>query len=175
MQYDVEINGRTRQVAIRRVGEVFNAVVDGRSFEVDAARIDPLTLSLVVRPSSGAAASNCSFEVTIVPDPVSGQLAIRVGSATVLVRRNGRRKSGARDEGATAAVGPQRVMAPMPGKIVRVLVQSGETVRARQPLVVVEAMKMENELRAFRNGTVAEVLAREGQSVEAGTLLVVIQ
>ena len=61
------------------------------------------------------------------------------------------------------------------GKIVRVLVQSGETVRARQPLVVVEAMKMENELRAGRDGTVAEVHAAEGQSVDAGALLVLVQ
>jgi biotin carboxyl carrier protein len=63
----------------------------------------------------------------------------------------------------------------MPGKVVRVLVKSGDLVRARQPLVVVEAMKMENELRAQRDGTVADVQAREGQSVDAGALLVVVQ
>jgi biotin carboxyl carrier protein len=63
----------------------------------------------------------------------------------------------------------------MPGKIVRVFVRPGDTVTARQPLVVVEAMKMENELRAGRAGTVAEVHAREGASVEAGALLIVIQ
>ena len=62
----------------------------------------------------------------------------------------------------------------MPGKIVRVLARAGEAVRAREGLVVVEAMKMENELRADRDGTVAEVHAREGQLVEAGALLVVI-
>jgi biotin carboxyl carrier protein len=63
----------------------------------------------------------------------------------------------------------------MPGKVVRVLVATGDTVRARQPVVVVEAMKMENELRASRGGTVAEVHARQGMSVDAGALLVVIQ
>ena len=63
----------------------------------------------------------------------------------------------------------------MPGKVVRVLVKAGDAVRARQPVVVVEAMKMENELRADREGTVAEIHAREGVSVEAGALLVVIQ
>jgi biotin carboxyl carrier protein len=63
----------------------------------------------------------------------------------------------------------------MPGKIVRVLVDPGDVVAARQPLVVVEAMKMENELRAVRAGKVAEMHAREGQSVDAGALLVVIQ
>jgi biotin carboxyl carrier protein len=62
----------------------------------------------------------------------------------------------------------------MPGKIVRVLVRAGEAVRARQPLVVVEAMKMENELRAVRDGIVADVPVAAGQSVDAGTLLAVI-
>jgi len=56
-----------------------------------------------------------------------------------------------------------------------VLVRSGDTVVARQPLVVVEAMKMENELRAGRDGAVTEVHAREGESVDRGALLVVIQ
>ena len=74
-----------------------------------------------------------------------------------------------------AGTGPQRIAAPMPGKVVRVLVKTGDAVAARQPLVVVEAMKMENELRAGRDGTIAEIHAQEGQSVEAGALLVVIQ
>jgi len=67
-----------------------------------------------------------------------------------------------------------RIVAPMPGKIVRVLVRTGEAVRARQPLVVIEAMKMENELRAAGSGTVAEIQVTDGQSVEAGALLAVI-
>ena len=71
--------------------------------------------------------------------------------------------------------GRQVLASPMPGKVVRVLVKAGDQVAARQPLIVVEAMKMENELRAGRDGTVAEVRAREGQSVDAGALLIVIQ
>jgi len=67
------------------------------------------------------------------------------------------------------------IVAPMPGRIVRVLVKPEEAVAARQPLVVVEAMKMENELRAPRAGTVAEVRVAEGASVEANTVLVVLR
>ena len=63
-------------------------------------------------------------------------------------------------------------MAPMPGRVVRVLVKPGDTVAARQGLVVVEAMKMENELRSPRAGRVKEVAVAEGESVEAGRLLV---
>jgi biotin carboxyl carrier protein len=77
--------------------------------------------------------------------------------------------------GAARAGGPQRIVAPMPGKIVRVLVARGDEVAPRQGLVVVEAMKMENELRAPRAGCVQEVAVTEGQSVEAGALLVVVE
>jgi biotin carboxyl carrier protein len=63
----------------------------------------------------------------------------------------------------------------MPGKVVRVLVAPGDEVASRQGLVVVEAMKMENELRAGRAGRVSEVLVVEGTSVEAGALLVVLE
>jgi biotin carboxyl carrier protein len=63
----------------------------------------------------------------------------------------------------------------MPGKVVRVLVKSGDEVHPRQGLVVVEAMKMENELRATRAGRVRNVFVSEGQSVEAGTALVVVE
>jgi biotin carboxyl carrier protein len=63
----------------------------------------------------------------------------------------------------------------MPGKVVRVLVHTGDIVRARQPLVVVEAMKMENELRAGRDGRVAAIHVQEGASVDAGALMVEIE
>ena len=65
-------------------------------------------------------------------------------------------------------------MAPMPGRVVRVLVKPGDEVAPRQGLVVVEAMKMENELSSPRAGTVREVTVSEGASVEAGRLLAVI-
>jgi biotin carboxyl carrier protein len=172
VRYDVEINGRTRQVAISRAGEGYAAIVDGLSFQVGAARIDAVTLSLLVQREGGPSRI---FDVTIVPDPASGQLAVHVGETTMTVGLNGRRLSGGRDEGGDAGTGPQRVLAPMPGKIVRVLVQSGEAVRARQPLVVVEAMKMENELRAPRAGTILEIRCAEGEAVEAGQDLIVVE
>ncbi len=74
-----------------------------------------------------------------------------------------------------AGSGEQRVTAPMPGRVVRVLVKPGDEVAARQGLVVIEAMKMENELNAARAGRVKSVAVTEGLSVEAGRLLVVVE
>jgi biotin carboxyl carrier protein len=67
------------------------------------------------------------------------------------------------------------ILAPMPGRVVRMLVKRGDAVVPRQPLVIVEAMKMENELRAHRAGTVADVRVSEGSSVEAHAVLIVIE
>ena len=80
-----------------------------------------------------------------------------------------------KDGPAAHAAGPQRIIAPMPGKVVRVLVKPGDDVKARQGLVVVEAMKMENELRAARDGRVRDVAVAEGQSVDAGAVLLVVE
>jgi len=168
MQYEVEIGGRLLHVAVTRAGDGFAVTVDGRTRQVDAARIDAHTLSLLVD-------TVWSKEVSIAADPVGGQLGVHVGATPVTVTLNGRRRWGRKDEGAGTASGPQRLVAPMPGKVVRVLVKSGDPVTVRQPVVVVEAMKMENELRASREGTIAEVHAREGMSVDAGALLIVIQ
>ena len=66
-------------------------------------------------------------------------------------------------------------MAPMPGRVVRVLVSIGDRVLAGQPIVVVEAMKMENELRSPKDGVVREVNVQAGGAVEARAVLVVIE
>ena len=70
--------------------------------------------------------------------------------------------------------GQQKVTAPMPGKVVRILVSEGATVEADQGLMVVEAMKMQNEIRASISGKVERIFVREGQAVAAGEPLVAI-
>ena len=169
MQYEIEVNGRPRQVTIQRVDGAFRVVFDGKECAVDAARVDGHTVSLLVRLKPD---TTYSHEITLAP--VAGGLTARVGPATVAIGVNGRRRSGRKDDGGDAGTGPQRIVAPMPGKVVRVLVKTGEAVHARQPVVVVEAMKMENELRAAVDGTLAEIHVRDGESVEAGALLAVI-
>jgi biotin carboxyl carrier protein len=171
LPYEVEINGRLRQVTVHRVDGRFAVAIDRREWMIDAARVDAHTWSLLIDEELRTR----SHEVTLAPDAASGALGVRVAGASVAVSVNGRRRLGRKAEGVQAGgSGPMRVVAPMPGKIVRVLVRTGEAVHARQPLIVIEAMKMENELRAAGDGTVAEIQVRDGQSVEAGALLAVI-
>ena len=112
-----------------------------------------------------------SYEVTIVEEP-PGELTVSVDGQVVPVAT---RRKGLRGPVAEGKQGPQSIVAPMPGRIVKVLVKAGDTVAARQGLVVVEAMKMENELRSPKAGTVTEVRVTQGQSVDARAVLVVVE
>ena len=175
-------SGTRHTVEARRDGEGWIVTLDGRALAVDAVHVDgrwslligPSVVSGVSRTGIGPAAR--SYEVS-VEAPDAGESLVCVNGHTVPLAIADPREAFATRSHA-AGGGDARsanVAAPMPGRVVKVLVKSGETVAARQPLVIVEAMKMENELRAPRAGTVAEVRVREGQSVEANAVLVVLE
>jgi len=172
MNFDIEINGRPHAVTVDRVGSRFRIESGGRVDAVDVARIDRTTMSMILEGDR-----HTSHEVSLLDGREPGDLEVHLRAGVVHARiasagERGRRSSGA---GLAAPGGPQRVTAPMPGKIVKVLVKPGDEVAARQGLVVIEAMKMENELRATRAGHVKDVQVAEGDLVDAGRLLAVIE
>ena len=163
----IAAGGRTRAVDISRNGTRFLVSIDGRRHEVDVREVEGV-LSLLV--------GTRSYEVAVGPQ-ADGATTVHVDGVPVEVSIAPARPSwGGLAKGAAAQGegGPQRITAPMPGKIVKLLVKPGDVVQARQGLVVVEAMKMENELRAKAPGTVSEVRVTEGSSVEAGAILVLL-
>jgi biotin carboxyl carrier protein len=170
MTFDIELNGRSRTVSIERAaGGRFHVTLDGRVTLVDAQRSGEYSLSLLFPDAAQGTVS-----VSLAPAQAHGQLLAYLGGRTASVSVNGRRTGRTSDSGA-AAHGEQRILAPMPGRIVRVLVAAGEQVEARQPVIVVEAMKMENELKSPKAGRVKDVTVTAGTSVEAGRVLVVIE
>ncbi len=154
----IEIAGKTRRVDIAAGGAVS---VDGTAFPCDARILSDGVLSLIVAGRSYRCVADGDavliegrrFDYTVA-DPRS------LGS---------RRGAGAGD------AGPRAVKAPMPGKVVRVLVEPGATVEAGQGVIVIEAMKMQNELKAPKPGRVSKVSAAVGDTVAAGAVLVVIE
>jgi biotin carboxyl carrier protein len=116
-----------------------------------------------------------SVDVAFESRPGGEQLVRVDGHPVRLTVPDPRRGFGRRGHAAAAAAGPAAVSAPMPGRVVKVLVAPGDAVAARQPVIVVEAMKMENELRAPRAGTVREIRAVEGALVDAGAVLLVVE
>lgn len=172
MIFEVEINGRARTIAIESVGTHspdggrFRVRVDGGPTEVEA-RLTDLGVSLVYLDSGR------SVDVAVTDRP-GGELMLQLPHVLVsaLVDARRFRRSGS---AAVAATGEHRVLAPMPGRVLRVLVSPGEDVVPRQGLMVVEAMKMENEISSPKAGRVKEIGVREGQTVEAGRLLAVVE
>jgi biotin carboxyl carrier protein len=172
--FEVDIAGRTRVVTIEPVGVAgadggaFRVTVDGTLVAVDARRTD-LGLSLVIDADSTPARS---VDVALT-ERARGEWFVQLPHVDLDAVVDRRRHQSAGD--AAERTGTRRIKAPMPGRVLRVLVAVGDEVTAGQGLVVVEAMKMENELRAPGAGRVTEVAVTEGASVEAGRLLVVIE
>jgi biotin carboxyl carrier protein len=166
MKFEIIINGTRRSVEFSAQRDGVSRVtfsVDGRPVDADAARISPGTYSILI--------GGRSFEVT-AEETSRGLLLRTSGSefqADVIDPRSWRRGRGAGIE----LEGRQQLVAPMPGKIVRVLVAVGEKVEAGQGLLVIEAMKMQNEIRSPKAGSV-ERLAHEGQTVKAGEILAIV-
>jgi biotin carboxyl carrier protein len=175
--YEVEINGRQRRVEILKQGDAYTVTMDGRRQRADVSVVNGVwSLILSDASADAGAASRRSYEVAVV-DRAGGELTVHVNGRLVTAAVASARPAFARrgQQAGAGATGPQRVLAPMPGKVLRILVKPGDSVAVRQALVVVEAMKMENELRAARPGTVRDVLVKEGASVEAGAVLVVVE
>lgn len=168
MTFEIEIDGRSRTVSVERTSAGhFHVTLERQPHGVDAVRIGRFGLSLLL--DGGA-----SRELYVVPGTARGETLVTLEGRTVAVALNGRR-SGSGLEGGSAATGEITIAAPMPGRVVRVLVTPGDEVQARQPVIVVEAMKMENELRSPKAGRVKDVAVAAGTSVEAGRALIVIE
>ena len=169
MTFEIDINGRSRAVAVERTtGGTYRVSVDGEIHEVDAARVGVWGLSLLRRETG------LSRDVQVTPGSAPGELLVTLGGRMVAATVNGRRSRRAGAE-AGATHGEQSITAPMPGRVVRVLVGPGDEVAVRQGVVVVEAMKMENELRSPKAGRIKDVSVKAGDSVEAGRVLLVVE
>ena len=169
MKFDVQLTGAAgkfhRAVEFERDHEHWKASIDGQPVDADVEEIDPHSVSVLLDGQS------YTVQITQTPDGLLKlQTALQEFTAEVADPRawRGRRHGGAEVQG------QQQVAAPMPGKVVRVLVGVGDKVEAGQGLIVVEAMKMQNEIRSPKTGTVERLSAKEGQAVTSGEVLCVI-
>ena len=170
MKLEVRISGagsqkpKTRSVELVREAGRLLLILDGRPIETDAVEVAAGTYSILL--------SGQSFEVRVqrAADGVRVHTGGAEFSAQVLDPRAWRGKRG----GVLEVEGRQQVTAPMPGKVVRILVKLGDAVEAGQGLLVVEAMKMQNEIRAPKTGKIEGLLVAEGQAVNAGEVLAIV-
>ncbi|HHQ49349.1 MAG TPA: biotin/lipoyl-binding protein [Acidobacteria bacterium] len=167
MKWIVRHRGEEHEVEVERSADGLTVTLEGATHRIDIRRLDGdlASLRFIGDNSSYAVAyqrsSRTVWRLALLEQNVELEV-LTPAEATEL------------GEGGAAA-GSARVVAPIPGKVVAVAVAPGDEVQAGQALVVLEAMKMENELVAESAGTVARVLVEPGATVEAGTVLVELE
>lgn len=162
MQYEVSINGKVRRLELTAVSAGWECKIDGRPVAFDVAPITPHQLSILI--------DGKSYEVRR-----DSEETISVGSRRYQVSVEDARSWRGKRRGAGSEAGPQKLTATMPGKVVRVLATAGERIGAGQGIVVIEAMKMQNEIKSPKEGTLKKLLAQVGASVTAGEVLAIVE
>ena len=170
MRVRLELEGQVHAVDLERTSRGWTVTVGGRRWQVDMRPSGQAWSLLVTGGAPGTHPGARSHDVRLRWD---GTDAARVSvDGTDVTVRVARLTTPGRHGAAAHGRADGQVRAPMPGRVVRVPVVQGQAVAARQAVVVVEAMKMENELRAPRAGTVRALHVQSGDSVDAGQLLV---
>lgn len=167
MTYDVDLAGvrYTVQVENNVDGHTFRILLNGEPIEADAQLLQPGVLSLLIGKKS----------YRVLLDERYEQRAVVIGERRLPYRIEDPRSFRAHKNTAAGTDGPRSVHAPMPGRVVRVLVKVGDSVEAHQGIVVIEAMKMQNELKAPKAGRVTRIAAEPGSTVQPGDVLAVIE
>ena len=172
MMLQIEMNGELRQVELTQAdvtqagGGQYRASIDGQpAVDVEAQMLRPGVLSLHIAGHAYRCVLEESAEGTTI-HLAGRRLPYRVDDQRSLKSRRSR-------HGGTE--GPKPVTAPMPGRVVRVLVSVGDTVEAHQGIVVIEAMKMQNELKSPKAGKVAKLRVEPGDTVVAGDVLAIVE
>jgi biotin carboxyl carrier protein len=165
MKLRLELNGEEREIDILAPAPDCRFVLDGSGEQAAQVVVaEPCVYSVLM--------DGFSYEARVEERP-EGLVVVIDGHRFEIAVRDPRRWS--RHAATQAAGGALSVKSPMPGKVVRVLVAPGDQVLSGQGLVVVEAMKMQNELKAPRDGKVIALHAREGATVAAGEVLAILE
>ena len=164
MIYDVTIDGRNYRLELELTEGRWSCRLAGREVEIDAVLARPHVLSLRI--------GDKAYEIK--SERVANDWHLWVGSTRFAAEVRDPRSLRGR-VGAAEDRGPRKLTAPMPGKVVRVLAQEKSEVDAGAGIVVVEAMKMQNEIKSPKKGTVQRMLVSEGAAVNAGDVLAIVE
>lgn len=167
MAYIATLGDQTHTIEVQELeaDHLYRIVIDGKERIVDGRQLSAHMYSLLVEDQS------FTIDVTEKDDQYTVSCEGKTFQFSLLDERRALRPG----EGGSSGVGDTEVRSLMPGKIVEVLVSVGDEVGQDQGVLIMEAMKMENEVRASTAGTVTAILVAEGQAVEAGELLLELE
>ena len=165
MVYEIAIDGKPHRLELERADGRWDCRLDGREVLIDAVVTRRDVLSLLI--------DGRSYEIK--REQTASDLHMWVGSTRFAVELRDPRSLRSRRASGGDEKGPKKLVAPMPGRIVRVLVAEKAEVEAGQGVVVVEAMKMQNEIKSPKKGTVQKILAAPGALVNSGDVLAIVE
>jgi biotin carboxyl carrier protein len=165
MVYEVIVNGKPHRLELEKGEGGWICHLDGRSIPIDALIPRRDVLSLLI--------DGHSYEIK--RKQTATDLQLWVGDMCFAVELRDPRSLRARQKTGADEKGPRKITAPMPGRVVRVLVAENSEVEAGQGIVVVEAMKMQNEIKSPKKGVVKKILAAPGAAVNPGDVLAIVE
>ena len=165
MVYDVTIDGKDYRLELERAEAGWRCRLDGREIQMDGVLARRDVLSVLI--------GGKAYEIK--REHIGTDMHLWVGSVCYLAELRDPRSLRARRGAQADDKGPRKLLAPMPGKVVRVLIGEQHAVEAGQSILVVEAMKMQNEIKSPKNGTVQKIVAAEGANVNAGDVLAIVE
>jgi biotin carboxyl carrier protein len=168
MKLRAQIDGADNSLEFQRDNDRVLAAIDGRPYELQVHDVEP---GVYLLQHEGRV-----YECRVQPvDPALGISEVHVGQQEFQVTLTDPRRLSHAPASGVLAAGRAAVVAPMPGRVVRVLIKVGAAVEAGAGLIVVEAMKMQNELKSPKAGVVTAINVENGAAVNAGDVLVVIE
>ncbi len=169
MSFEVKTGNRTAKVDLLQwEGSYVNIVVDGKEYVLDFEKLSEGVFSIIHRHNS--------YNVELIHEDSVKNYTVNTYKNTYDVEIiDAKSKYMASRQKATDAGGTNTIVAPIPGKVVKILVAVGDSVEAGQTLVIFSAMKMESEFKAAASGTVKAIMVKEGDTVEARKVMVVVE
>jgi biotin carboxyl carrier protein len=165
MVYEVIVEGKQHRLELQKVAGCWECRIDGQTFHIDALIPRPDVLSLLI--------DGQAYEIK--REQTAANLLLWVGTRGFEVELRDPRSLRSRQKVARNDKGPRNIVAPMPGRIVRILVEANAEVEAGQGIVVVEAMKMQNEIKSPKKGVIRKIVAIPGAAVNPGDVLAVVE
>jgi biotin carboxyl carrier protein len=165
MFYEVIVNGKPHRLELEKAAGGWECRLDGQAVNIDAVIARRDVLSLLV--------DGHAYEVK--REQTTTDLRMWVGTTCFGVKLRDPRSLRSRSQAAGGEKGPRKIFAPMPGRVVRLLVAESSEVEAGQGIIVVEAMKMQNEIKSPKKGIVKRILAIPGAAVNPGDVLAIVE
>jgi len=165
MIYDVTVDGTKYRLELEREQNLWRCLLNGQNVQVDAVLARRDVLSLLIEGKA--------YEIKRERTPTDTHLW--VGAARYAVETSDPRSLRSRRAAAADDQGPRKLVAPMPGRVVRLLLEEQAPVEAGQGILVVEAMKMQNELKSPKKGVLQKLIATPGATVNAGDVLAIVE